>query len=154
MFRFEFRTLTQIGEVFGASSHQVGKWLVEIGLLTEGKRPSTAAFDGEFVTQGPSRGNGYNWVWHSVRTVAALEKAGHRRIPESTALLGRSTEAERPVYDEGQSDERLRHRECRWISRHRSERAKERGVGCPTTESCRKARVSGKGDGMMATSSP
>ena len=87
MFRFEFRTLTQIGEVFGASSHQVGKWLVEIGLRTEGKRPSTAAFDGEFVTQGPSRGNGYNWVWHSVRTVAALEKAGHRRIPNPPPFL-------------------------------------------------------------------
>jgi hypothetical protein len=33
------------------------------------------------VTQAPSRNDGYNWVWHSVRTVATLEKAGHRRIP-------------------------------------------------------------------------
>ena len=39
MFRFEFRTLTQIGEVFGASSHQVGKWLVEIGLRTRERGP-------------------------------------------------------------------------------------------------------------------
>ncbi len=81
MFRYEFMTLTQIGEIFGITSHQVGKWLVQIGLQTEAKRPSAAAFDGDFLSQGPSRSiDGYNWVWHSVRTVAALEKAGHRRI--------------------------------------------------------------------------
>jgi hypothetical protein len=81
MYNSEFMTLTQIGELFGATSHQVGKWLVRMGLRTAAKRPSNVAFDGDFVKQGPSRGDGYNWVWHSQRTVAVLEKAGHRRIP-------------------------------------------------------------------------
>ena len=80
MYKYKSMTLTQIGELFGATSHDVGKWLVKLGLRTEAKRPSSVAFDGTFVTQGPSRGDGYNWIWHSERTVAELEKAGHRRI--------------------------------------------------------------------------
>jgi len=74
-------TLTQIGELFGVTSHQVGKWLVEIGLRTSDKRPSAEAFDGGYVEQRPSRNQGYNWCWDSAKTVEALEKAGHRRIP-------------------------------------------------------------------------
>ncbi len=81
MFRFKHMTLTQIGELFGATSHQVGKWLVEIGLRTPNKRPSQEAFAGGYVEQGPSRNQGYNWCWHSEKTVKALEVAGHRRIP-------------------------------------------------------------------------
>ena len=34
MFRFEYMTLTQIGKIFGVSSQQVGKWLVQIDLRT------------------------------------------------------------------------------------------------------------------------
>jgi len=74
-------TLTQIGEIFGVSSHQVGKWLVEAGLRTPEKRPSREAFAGGYVEQGPSRNQGYNWCWHSDKTVIVLEMAGHRRIP-------------------------------------------------------------------------
>jgi hypothetical protein len=76
--RFEFMTLTQLGEVFGTTSHQVGRWLVEIGLRTSAKKPSKAAFDGGYVKAGPSRNQGYNWIWHSERTVQALETAGHK----------------------------------------------------------------------------
>jgi hypothetical protein len=81
MFRFKHMTLTQIGELFGVTSHQVGKWLVEIGLRTPGKRPNREAFAGGYVKQGPSRNQGYNWCWESVKTVKALEIAGHRQIP-------------------------------------------------------------------------
>lgn len=81
MFRFKYMTLTQIGAIFGVSSHQVGKWLVEIGLRTPTKRPSREAFSGGYVEQGPSRNQGYNWCWDSEKTVEALEIAGHRRIP-------------------------------------------------------------------------
>lgn len=80
MYRYTSMTLTQIGQCFGVSSHQVGRWLVDIGLRTEDKRPSQKAFDGKFCTQGPSRGEGYTWVWHSQRTVKALEDAGHKRV--------------------------------------------------------------------------
>jgi hypothetical protein len=76
--RFEFMSMTQIGECFGVSSHQVGKWLVAMGLRTEANKPSRDAFDGGYVKVGPSRGQGYNWVWHSEKTIKALEEAGHR----------------------------------------------------------------------------
>ena len=87
MFKFEFMTQTQIGELFDVSSHQIGKWLVEIGLRTLKKHPSGLAFDGGFVSQAPSRNDGYNWAWHSAKTVTALEKAGHRRIPNPPSYL-------------------------------------------------------------------
>ena len=80
MYRFEYMTQTQIGELFGVSPRKIGKWLAALELRTEKNKPSRLAFDGGFVKQGPSRGDGYNWVWHSVKTVAALEKARHRRI--------------------------------------------------------------------------
>jgi hypothetical protein len=76
--RFEYMTLTQIGEVFGVSNQQVGKWLAKLGLRTDANRPSREAFDGGYVKAGPSRGQGYNWVWHSEKTVRALSEAGHK----------------------------------------------------------------------------
>lgn len=79
-YRFEFMSMTQIGELFGVSSKQVGKWLVSIGLRTTENRPSRKSFDGGFVKEGPSRNQGYNWVWNSEMTVAAIESAGHRRV--------------------------------------------------------------------------
>jgi hypothetical protein len=81
MYKFKHMTLTQLGGLFGVTSHEVGKWLVEIGLRTPQKRPSREAFAGGYVEQGPSRNQGYNWCWDSAKTVEALEAAGHRRIP-------------------------------------------------------------------------
>lgn len=86
-FRYEFMTLTQIGSLFNVSSHQVGKWLVEIGLRTDTKKPSTEAFEGGYVKAAPSRGDGYNWAWQSEKTVKALEAAGHKLSVEPASEL-------------------------------------------------------------------
>lgn len=77
-FRFEFMSLTQIGEIFNVSNQQVGKWLVKLGLRTTANKPSREAFEGGYVEAGPSRNQGYNWVWKSDKTVAALTAAGHK----------------------------------------------------------------------------
>jgi hypothetical protein len=78
---FEFSTMRQLGRLFGVSSHEMGRWLVAIGLRSMDKRPSYDAFDRKFVEQAPTgRGTGYFWVWHTEKTVAALERAGYRRI--------------------------------------------------------------------------
>ena len=77
-FRNEHMTLTQIGEVFGVSNQQVGKWLVKLGLRTPALKPSTEAFSGGYVTPAPSRGQGYVYIWHSEKTVGRLVAAGHR----------------------------------------------------------------------------
>jgi hypothetical protein len=88
VFHYDHMTLTQIGQLFGVSSHQIGKWLVEPGLRTSKNRPSSMAHENGFVMQGPSRGGtGYIWVRHSEKTVAALQAKGHQRIPNPPPWL-------------------------------------------------------------------
>jgi len=72
----------QLGVLFGGSSHDVGRWLKEIGLRTDEGKPTQQAFNGGYVDTAPTgRGNGgYYYVWNAERTVAALEAAGHRRV--------------------------------------------------------------------------
>ena len=75
----EFVTQTELGRLFGATSHVIGKWLVECGLRTETRKPSRTAFKGGFVEQAPSgRNGGYFYVWHQEKAIAALRSAGHR----------------------------------------------------------------------------
>ena len=72
----------QLGEIFGGTSHDVGRWLDAIGLRSGG-RPTARAFQGGYVS---SSGPGY--CWDCDKTVAALEQAGHMRVPQkSTARI-------------------------------------------------------------------
>ncbi len=80
MFKFKFMTLTQLGQLFGVTSHKLGKWLVDIGLRTSEGKPSAQAYREKIVETAPSRNQGYIWAWHAERTVVALEEAGHRRV--------------------------------------------------------------------------
>ena len=59
--KYEFMSLTQIGEVFGTTSHQVGRWLAKIGLRSQAKqgmKPSRDAYSGGYVKDVPSRNQG------------------------------------------------------------------------------------------------
>lgn len=88
--KYEYLTLGQLGDVFGETSHTVGKWLLTLGLRFEGKlglRPTKAALDGGYVKPGPSRNQGYNWVWHAEKTVKALLDAGHRPMSPPPAAV-------------------------------------------------------------------
>jgi len=80
MYRYQLMTQGQIGQLFGVSSHQIGRWLQEVGLRTEEGKPSRAAHEGKFCDTAPSRGQGYCWAWRPAKTVPALEQAGHRRV--------------------------------------------------------------------------
>ena len=80
MFKYRIMTQTQLGKVFGTTSHEIGKWLVEIGLRQADGKPSREAFDGAYCEAAPSRGQGYHWAWVAEKTVPALERAGHRRV--------------------------------------------------------------------------
>lgn len=82
-FRYEFMSLTQIGELFGVSNQQVGKWLAEIGLREKGKnglKPTREAYAGGYVKDVPSRGQGYIWAWNAEKTAKALEEADHKIV--------------------------------------------------------------------------
>lgn len=75
---------TDLGKLFGVSSHVIGKWLGDCGLRNEFKKPSKRAFEEGFVnTAGTGREvvGSYFYVWHKAKTVAALKAAGHRIKP-------------------------------------------------------------------------
>lgn len=80
-------TQTQLGQLFGVSSHKIGRWLVAIGLRTEDKRPSDEAHHGSFCTTAPSGTSGYHWVWNSQKTVRALRDAGHALVSDAPPAL-------------------------------------------------------------------
>lgn len=82
-FKYEYMSLTQIGDIFGTTSHKVGRWLVKIGLRYEGKqglRASKKAHDEGYVKDVGTGGGGYMWAWHTEKTVKALEDAGHEVV--------------------------------------------------------------------------
>ena len=90
-YKYEYLTLTQIGDLFGESNQEVGKWLATVGLRHRSNgvlKPTPAAFDGGFVTDVAGRNQGYSWAWHTRKTVEALVAAGHRLVsPLPTALV-------------------------------------------------------------------
>jgi hypothetical protein len=80
----KFFSLTELGRLYGVSSHKIGKWLMDLGLRDQNKKPSRTAFDNGFVQQRDSTNIGtYYWVWHFAKTCQALEKAGHKMVPQT-----------------------------------------------------------------------
>lgn len=74
----EYRSLTELGEIYGVTRNAMGKWLTDLGLRSGG-RPTAKAFNGGYVTQRDSTNvDTYIYVWHLAKTMAALEEAGHR----------------------------------------------------------------------------
>ncbi len=70
---------TELGNLFGVTSHRIGQWLREIGWRTSKNKPSQEAFDRDLARPISSgRNNGYFYVWHATKTIEALEKAGHK----------------------------------------------------------------------------
>lgn len=84
--QYKFVNQTQLGRMFGVTSHVMGRWLVEIGLRTVDLKPSRKAFDGGFMTKADTgRGAGWYYVWHRRKTIAALEAAGYKRVETTPA---------------------------------------------------------------------
>jgi hypothetical protein len=81
---FKYKTMSQcqLGTLFGVSSHVVGKWLIEVGLRTNDKRPTWDAHHEGYCESASSGSTGYHWVWHSEKTVERFIQAGHRLISE------------------------------------------------------------------------
>jgi len=79
-FRFPYMTQTQLGKLFGTTSHKIGQWLKKIGLRDAEGKPTEKAHDGGFCTQAQSGQCGYHWTWHSEKTIAALRKAGYALV--------------------------------------------------------------------------
>lgn len=80
---YAFANQRQLGEQFGVTSHQIGRWLDDIG-LREDKRPSQTAFSGGYVDTAPTgrAAGSYYYVWNREKTVKALAEAGHPLVGE------------------------------------------------------------------------
>jgi hypothetical protein len=79
-FRYPRFTLTQLGELYGVTNQQVGKWLASAGLRDDRGKPTRLAHDGGYCEQAPSRNDMYVWAWRPERVVPVLEKLGHRML--------------------------------------------------------------------------
>jgi hypothetical protein len=79
----EYLSLTELGRLYGVSSHVVGRWLKGLGLRTTDGRPSAEAFGQGYVAQRPSRQRGtYFWVWHADKTTGILDGMRYPRAAE------------------------------------------------------------------------
>lgn len=87
-FTFPEMTQTQLGKLFGVSSHVIGDWLTQIGLREDGQ-PTKNAHGGRFCKQAIAGEKGTVWVWDSEKTVNALISAGHlmKLNPPQTLVL-------------------------------------------------------------------
>lgn len=85
MCRFKFKyprmTQTQLGQLFGVTNQQVGKWMASAGLRDDQGRPTRMAHDGGYCDTAPTRNNGYHYVWRPERVVPVLEQHGHKMLP-------------------------------------------------------------------------
>jgi hypothetical protein len=85
---FETLNQRQLGHLFGVSSHQVGRWLKEIGLRRYDGEPAQKAID-EGIAAPVNLDDGTHpfWAWAKEATVRILEAAGHARVSAATTPL-------------------------------------------------------------------
>lgn len=74
-------SLTEIGRIYGVSSHVAGRWLKGLGLRTDSGQPSRQAFTEGYVAQRPSRQPGtYYYVWYAKKTTSLLDAMRYPRV--------------------------------------------------------------------------
>ena len=84
----EYLSLTELGRLYGVSSHLIGKWLKGLGLRTMSGQPSGQAFAAGFVSSRPSRQPGtYFYVWHSRKTTDVLDGMCYPRAVRRTDFV-------------------------------------------------------------------
>lgn len=76
-FRFAYMSLRQLGELYGVTSHKVGKWLKDLELRDEEGLPTKKAHDGRYCKQTSAGEKCTLWVWEAEKTVAVLKNDGH-----------------------------------------------------------------------------
>jgi hypothetical protein len=79
-FKYPRMTLTQLGELYGVTNQQVGKWLASAGLRDNRGKPTRLAHDGGYCEQAPSRNDMYVWAWRPEKVVPVLEQHGHTML--------------------------------------------------------------------------
>lgn len=76
----EYLSLRDLGKLYGVSSHEVGKWLKNLGLRNETGYPTTEAIKDGLVKKAPSKQPGtYFWVWNTSKTTEILDNMCYPR---------------------------------------------------------------------------
>jgi len=86
-----FVAMAELGEMFGVTSHIIGRWLCDAGLRTRddrpgkkpGWRPSQRALSRGMVRKAASGEKGYYYLWQVTKTIKALQDAGHKLKDEA-----------------------------------------------------------------------
>lgn len=79
-YRHKYMPMKAIGELFGITSHQLGKLLIKIGLREKDGKPSNRAYNERFIEQRFFN-MCYTNYWHTEQTIAELLKDGLKLIP-------------------------------------------------------------------------
>jgi hypothetical protein len=70
----DFKTMKELGQCFGMTSHEIGRKLKALGLRTQDGRPTHEAFRGGYCEQRWTQdGRHYCWAWHGEKTARVLE---------------------------------------------------------------------------------
>lgn len=88
-FRKEWRSLTEIGNVFGVSARKMGSMLKEHGLRNPDGDPSQLAKDKNYCHYvDPKKQKGY-WLWHGKKVTEYLVEVGVKKkgVSEKEASL-------------------------------------------------------------------
>jgi hypothetical protein len=73
----EFLSQTELGKLYGVSSHMIGRWLTDAGLRGRNGKPCGEGWN--FVTTRTSTNVGtFFYVWNRTKTTALLAKRGHQ----------------------------------------------------------------------------
>ena len=81
-YKIEYMNMVDLGRLFGVSSHQIGKWLKDLGLRRANGTPSTTAYQQKLVSFSYEQWGTYNAVWHVDRVVRILEHADHQQVAD------------------------------------------------------------------------
>lgn len=82
-FRYKKLSQRQLGQLYGVSSHEIGKRLAKIGLRDEKTgKPTPRAHQDGFCDMAPSGQAGYCWAWNVEKTVPEFSNGGYRLLSE------------------------------------------------------------------------
>jgi hypothetical protein len=77
-FKYNCLSQTQLGKLFGKTSHEIGEILSRIGLRDpSSKSPTQDAHFGKFCEKAPSGQYGYHYVWNAEKTVPRIVENGY-----------------------------------------------------------------------------
>lgn len=96
-YKYKYMSMTQLGKLFfkdnksleHASSHDIGRWLIAVGLRDGNRAPSQKAIEEGFVFQRYCGKDDdiLNSYWKADKTVEELEKHGYKRLPNPSESL-------------------------------------------------------------------